>query len=104
MSLLCTYMSGRATELPVTIAGVFHSLSIAGRILGRINMNRLSSHVFGHNIIPESQRVFRRVRGTADACPGGSVATVPAGLTGCRLLPTWVQSQVWKGFFNFQLD
>ena len=41
-------------------------LSIAGKVLGRVILNRLSSYVFGQNIIPESQCGFRRGRGTTD--------------------------------------
>ena len=41
-------------------------LSIAGKILGRILLNRLIRHVESRNIIPESQCGFRANRGTAD--------------------------------------
>jgi len=41
-------------------------LSIAGKVLARILMNRLNDHVHSNNIIPESQCGFRSGRGTAD--------------------------------------
>ena len=41
-------------------------LSIAGKVLGRVILNRLSSYVFGQNIIPESQCGFCPGRGTTD--------------------------------------
>ena len=41
-------------------------LSIAGKVLARIILNRLSTYVFSSNIIPESQCGFRAGRGTAD--------------------------------------
>ena len=41
-------------------------LSIAGKALARILLNRLSDHVLSNNIIPESQCGFRAGRGTTD--------------------------------------
>jgi len=41
-------------------------LSVVGKILGRIIVNRLSSHVFRQDVISESQCGFRSGRGTAD--------------------------------------
>ena len=41
-------------------------LSVAGKILGRIILNRLSAHVDDTGLLPESQCGFRRGRGTVD--------------------------------------
>ena len=41
-------------------------LSVAGKIPGHIIVNRLSSHVFHQDVIPESQCGFLCGRGTAD--------------------------------------
>ena len=41
-------------------------LSVAGKIFGRIIVNRLSFHVFCQDVIPESQCGFCSGRGTAD--------------------------------------
>jgi len=42
------------------------SLSVVGKILERVLLNRLSKHVGQNNIIPESQCGFRAARGTTD--------------------------------------
>jgi hypothetical protein len=41
-------------------------LSIAGKILARVLLNRLTAHVNLHEVLPESQCGFRAGRGTAD--------------------------------------
>ena len=41
-------------------------LSIAGKVLARVLLNRLSHHVYSNDIIPESQSGFRTSRGTMD--------------------------------------
>jgi len=41
-------------------------LSVAGKILARVLLNRLSKHVGQNNIIPESRCGFRAARGTTD--------------------------------------
>jgi len=41
-------------------------LSIAGKILARILLNRLLEHLSAHELFPESQCGFRKERGTAD--------------------------------------
>ena len=41
-------------------------LSIAGKVLARILLNRLQKHINDANLIPESQCGFRRYRGTTD--------------------------------------
>ena len=41
-------------------------LSIAGKILARVLLNRLSAHVHLHEVLPESQCGFRAGRDTAD--------------------------------------
>jgi len=41
-------------------------LSVAGKILARVLLNRLTNHVGQHDIIPESQCGFRSARGTMD--------------------------------------
>ena len=41
-------------------------LSIAGKILAQLLLNRLSNHVYQNDILPESQCGFRPARGTMD--------------------------------------
>ena len=41
-------------------------LSIAGKILAKILLNRLNAHLDHDGLIPESQRGFRKDKGTID--------------------------------------
>ena len=49
-----------------TIAAFITLLSIAGKVLARVLLNRLNGHVNCSNVIPESQCGFRSGRGTMD--------------------------------------
>ena len=54
----------RATNQAETIAGIF-LLSIAGKILAKVILNRLNKHLLDE-VVPESQCGFRKNRGTVD--------------------------------------
>jgi Reverse transcriptase (RNA-dependent DNA polymerase) len=50
-------------------------LSIAGKILARVLLNRLSAHANLHEVLPVSQCGFRAGRGTADSAPAEVLPT-----------------------------
>ena len=62
---LSTYTSGK--EIPKTDKnGGISFLSIAGKILTKILLNRMDVHLDQKGIIPESHHGFRKDRGTID--------------------------------------
>ena len=58
-----TYTRRKGTDSPVTTIVEFSLLSIAGKILARVLLNRLQKHL-EEGLLPESQCGFRKGRGT----------------------------------------
>ena len=65
MQQLSTYSKGKGILKSVTIIGI-SLLSIAGKILARVLLNRLNEHLERSGLLPESQCGFRKNRGTID--------------------------------------
>ena len=65
MQLLSTYLKGKGILVCDNHRGI-SLLSIAGKILARVLLNRLNEHLERPGLLPESQCGFRKNRGTID--------------------------------------